>query len=101
TRHPREQLPETLTGYIAEREGYDYHHHAEVGSQNARFVGDEVVDRFCVIGQPEDHVAKLRLLEQAGGDQFNLYLMNGDEEQQVEFYGRDVIPQFARSTVAA
>jgi hypothetical protein len=25
-------------------------------------------------------------------DQFNLYLMNGDEEAQVELYGRDVIP---------
>jgi hypothetical protein len=25
-------------------------------------------------------------------DQFNVYLMNGDEEQQLEAYGRDVIP---------
>ena len=31
-KYPREQLPEALTGYIGNREGYDYHHHAEVGS---------------------------------------------------------------------
>ena len=40
-KYPREQLPEALTGYITDREGYDYHHHAEVGSTNAAFVGDE------------------------------------------------------------
>ena len=49
-KYPREQLPESLTGYIRDREGYDYLHHAEVGSSNAGFVGDEVVDRFCIIG---------------------------------------------------
>ncbi|MGH2393153.1 MAG: TIGR03842 family LLM class F420-dependent oxidoreductase, partial [Candidatus Limnocylindria bacterium] len=43
-KYPREQLPEALTGYVTEREGYDYHHHAEVGSANAAFVGDEVTD---------------------------------------------------------
>ena len=34
-KYPREQLPESLTGYIRDREGYDYLHHAEVGSSNA------------------------------------------------------------------
>jgi len=28
TKYPRGQLPEALTGYIGDREGYDYHHHA-------------------------------------------------------------------------
>ncbi len=91
-KYPREQLPESLTGYITDRTGYDYLHHAEVGSSNAGFVGDEVTDRFCVLGSVEDHVAKLRELVGAGVDQFNLYLMNGDEEAQVEAYGREVIP---------
>src|SRR4029079_2577152 len=40
-KYPREQLPESLAGYIQDRSGYDYHHHAEVGSSNAAFVGDE------------------------------------------------------------
>ena len=61
------------------------------------FVGDEVTDRFCVLGTAEEHVAKLRELAAAGVDQFNLYLMNGDEEDQLEAYGRDVIPAFATS----
>lgn len=91
-KYPREQLPEALTGYITDREGYDYHHHAEVGSTNAAFVGDEVTDRFCVLGEPAEHVAKLLELADAGVDQFNLYLMNGDEEEQLDRYGREVIP---------
>ena len=37
-----EQLLDALTGYITDRSGYDYRHHAEVGSSNAAFVGDEV-----------------------------------------------------------
>jgi probable F420-dependent oxidoreductase len=91
-KYPREELPEALTGYITDRTGYDYLHHAEVGSSNATFVGDEVTDRFCVLGSAEEHVAKLRELADAGVDQFNLYLMNGDEEDQLEAYGKDVIP---------
>ena len=91
-KYPREQLPEALTGYITDREGYDYHHHAEVGSSNAAFVGDEVTDRFAILGSADEHIDKLRELADAGVDQFNFYLMNGDEEAQLEAYGRDVIP---------
>jgi probable F420-dependent oxidoreductase len=95
-KYPREQLPEALTGYVGDRAGYDYHHHAEVGSSNAAFVGDEVIDRFCVLGEPEEHIAKLRELAAAGVDQFNFYLMNGDEEEQLEIYGTEIIPAMAR-----
>ncbi|MEJ7748877.1 MAG: TIGR03842 family LLM class F420-dependent oxidoreductase [Candidatus Limnocylindrales bacterium] len=91
-KYPREQLPESLTGYVTERGGYDYLHHAEVDSSNGAFVGDEVTDRFCILGEADEHVAKLGQLADAGVDQFNLYLMNGDEEAQLEAYGREVIP---------
>ncbi|MGH2462167.1 MAG: TIGR03842 family LLM class F420-dependent oxidoreductase [Candidatus Limnocylindria bacterium] len=91
-KYPREQLPEALTGYVTAREGYDYHHHAEVGSDNAAFVGDEVTDRFCVLGEPAEHIAKLHELADAGVDQFNFYLMNGDEEDQLDRYGREIVP---------
>jgi probable F420-dependent oxidoreductase len=91
-KYPRDQLPASLTGYVRDRSGYDYLHHAEVGSSNAEFVGDEVTDRFCVLGTADEHVAKLHELAAAGVDQFNVYLMNGDEEDQLEAYGRDVIP---------
>jgi probable F420-dependent oxidoreductase len=92
-KYPREQLPESLTGYIRDRAGYDYRHHAEVGSSNATFVGDEVTDRFCVLGDAAAHIAKLHELADAGVDQFNIYLMQGDEEAQLDFYGREIIPQ--------
>jgi len=98
-RYPREQLPDSLTGYVTDRTGYDYHHHAEVGSTNAAFVGDEVTDRFCVLGEPEEHLERLRALADAGVDQFNIYLMNGDEENQLDRYGREVIPML-RSAAA-
>jgi probable F420-dependent oxidoreductase len=91
-KYPREDLPEALTAYIHDREGYDYLHHAEVGSSNASFVTDEIVDRFCLVGEPEQHIERLRTLAEAGVNQFNLYLMNGNEEEQVELYGKHVIP---------
>jgi probable F420-dependent oxidoreductase len=92
-RYPREQLPESLTGYDRDRTGYDYLHHAEVGSANAGFVGDEVTDRFCVIGEVAEILDKLEILADAGVDQFNVYLMNGDEPDQIERIGRDIIPR--------
>jgi probable F420-dependent oxidoreductase len=91
-KYPREDLPQELTTYVRTREGYDYHHHAEVGSDNATFVTDDIVDRFCIVGSADDHLVRLRELERAGVDQFNLYLMNGNEEEQLELYGRDIIP---------
>jgi probable F420-dependent oxidoreductase len=94
-KYPREELPESLTGYITDRAGYDYLHHAEVGSSNAGFVGDEVTDRFCILGEADEAVEKLRVLEDAGVTQFNVYLMNGDEREQLERIGREVIPAVA------
>ena len=91
-RYDPAELPPALTAYVRDRAGYDYLHHAEVGSSNAAFVPDEVVDRFCVIGSVEDHRQKLAELAEAGVDQFNIYLMNGDEEEMLEVYGREIVP---------
>jgi hypothetical protein len=44
------------------------------------------------VGDAAAHVAKLRILAEAGVDQLNVYLMNGNEEEQLELYGREVIP---------
>jgi alkanesulfonate monooxygenase SsuD/methylene tetrahydromethanopterin reductase-like flavin-dependent oxidoreductase (luciferase family) len=100
-RYPREQLPAALTGYVRDRAGYDYLHHAEVGSDNAAFVDDEVTDRFCVLGEAEEHIARLRELADAGVDQLNIYLMNGDEEDQLDRYGREVVPVMREVTARA
>jgi len=89
-----EDLPPALTSYVQERGHYDYQHHCEVGSDNADFVSDEVIDRFCLLGNAEAHRRKLRELEKAGVTQFNIYLMCGDEEQTLVDYQRDVLPEF-------
>ena len=51
------------------------------------FVPDEIVDRFCVLGTVEDHVAKLRELEGLGVDQFNIYLMHDAMDATLDAYG--------------
>ena len=94
SRYKPEDLPASLTSYVQNRAGYDYQHHAEVGSDNASFVSDEVVDRFCLVGPVEAHRQKLQKLADVGVTQFNIYLMCGDEEQTLENYKREVLPGF-------
>ncbi len=100
SRYGERGLPEALTAYVRGRPGYDYHHHAESGSSNAAFVDDESVDRFCVIGEESEHLEKLHQLAAAGIHQFNVYLMSGNEEEVLEFYGRRIIPKM-RSVAAS
>lgn len=97
SRYKTEELPEALTAYVRNRGGYDYQHHAEVGSENAAFVSDEVTDRFCLVGPLDAHLSKLRRLRQAGVTQFNIYLMSGDEEKTLELYGAQVVPNFTKA----
>jgi alkanesulfonate monooxygenase SsuD/methylene tetrahydromethanopterin reductase-like flavin-dependent oxidoreductase (luciferase family) len=85
-KYDKADLPEALWHYVENREGYDYHHHAEVGSDNATFVSDQIVDRFAIVGPPDAHTERLRELRDAGVTQFNIYLMSGDEEEQLDRY---------------
>jgi len=94
SRYKPEDLPPALTSYVQNRGSYDYQHHCEVGSDNADFVSDEVVDRFCLVGPVEAHRKKLNRLIEAGVTQFNIYLMCGEEEKTLEVYGKEVLPQF-------
>jgi probable F420-dependent oxidoreductase len=96
SRYKPEELPPALTTYITDRKGYNYLHHAEVGSSNAEFVTDDVVDRFCIVGTASKHSQKLRELKSIGVTQFNIYLMCGEEEQTLEIYGREIIPAFSK-----
>src|SRR5271155_4599816 len=89
-----DDLPAALTAYVQDRGHYDYKHHCEVESDNANFVSDEVVDRFCLVGPVAAHHEKLRKLASVGVTQFNLYLMCGDEEESLEIYQREVLPVF-------
>ena len=91
SRYKPEELPPALTSYVKNRSGYDYLHHAEVGSSNAEFVSDEVVDRFCVVGPPKAHLERLKKLAAAGVTQFNIYLMCGKEEQTLKDYRKHIL----------
>jgi probable F420-dependent oxidoreductase len=95
-RYHEGELPEELTDYIAAREGYDYSHHGRTGSENAEFVSDEVVDRFCVLGGPEQVKAKLAELRDLGVDQFNIYSMVDDPRALISGFGREIIPAFGQ-----
>lgn len=100
-RYKSSDLPHELTDFIERRKGYDYSHHGRAGSENASFVTDEVVDRFCVIGTADECAAKLALLESLGVRQFNIYSMVDDPEGVLRAFGSKIIPRFssaARST---
>jgi probable F420-dependent oxidoreductase len=90
--HGSTQVPQVLSNYIKAREGYDYEHHGRAGNPSTDFVPDEIVDRFCVLGTAQDHIAKLSALRDLGVDQFGIYLMHDDREGTLEAYGREVIP---------
>jgi probable F420-dependent oxidoreductase len=94
SRYTPEDLPAELTAYVRDRKGYNYLHHAEVGSSNADFVSDEIVDRYCLVGPVAAHLRRLRERQEVGITQFNIYLMSGAEEATLDIYGRDVIPVF-------
>jgi probable F420-dependent oxidoreductase len=85
-------IPHALTDYIKAREGYDYSHHGRAGNPTTEFVPDEIVDRFCILGNVKDHLARLRELETLGVDQFNIYLMHDAMEVTLEKYGTEIIP---------
>jgi probable F420-dependent oxidoreductase len=94
-----DEIPAALTNYVKARKFYDYKEHSRVGAKHGEFVTDEICDRFCVLGTAEQATEKLRELESAGVDQFNIYLMTHGRQETMESYGREIIPQF--STVAA
>jgi len=93
-------IPVALTDYIRARKGYDYAHHGRVGNPDTEFVPDEIVDRFCVLGTVEDHVAKLRELETLGVDQYTVYLMHDAMEETLTGYGEHIIPALASRSAA-
>ncbi|MFE0424875.1 TIGR03842 family LLM class F420-dependent oxidoreductase, partial [Streptomyces sp. NPDC058953] len=88
-------VPEALTSYIRARHGYDYGHHGRAGNPSADFVPDEVVDRFCVLGPVDAHIAKLRELRDLGVDHFAVYAMHDARETVIDSYAEEVIPALA------
>ncbi|MGY4645991.1 TIGR03842 family LLM class F420-dependent oxidoreductase [Cellulomonas sp. URHB0016] len=93
-------VPRALTDYIAGRQDYDYNDHGRAGSSHTAFVPDEIVERFCLLGSPREHVEKLRVLEELGVTQFAGYLQHDNKEETLRLYGERVIPAMAEAVVA-
>ena len=85
-------IPEALTDYVKGREGYDYNEHGRAGNTHAGFVPDEIVDRFCLLGSPEDHIEKLMQLKDLGVHQFSGYLQHDNKEETMRVYGETIMP---------
>ncbi|MER3389154.1 MAG: TIGR03842 family LLM class F420-dependent oxidoreductase [Microcella sp.] len=93
-------VPKALTDYIAGRQGYDYNTHGKAGNDHVDFVPDEIVDRFCVLGDGKDHIEKLEALRELGVDQFAGYLQHDNKEETLRVYGEHVIPAIKGSKTA-
>ncbi len=85
-------IPQALTDYIKEREGYDYSGHGKAGNSHTDFVPDDIVDRFCILGPEEAHIERLQALKDLGVDQFAIYLMHDQKDETLNAYGQRIIP---------
>ena len=85
-------VPQALTDYIKNRKGYDYNEHGQAGNSHTDFVPDEIIDRFCIIGPPNEQIRRLQELKDLGVDQFALYLQHDDKDHTLAEYGEKVIP---------
>lgn len=85
-------VPQALTDYIKGRQGYDYNEHGQAGNTHTDFVPDEIIDRFCIIGPPEEQIRRLNELRDLGVHQFALYLQHDDKDRTLAAYGEKVIP---------
>lgn len=90
-------IPQALTDYIKGREGYDYSGHGKTGHDHTDFVPDEIIDRFCVLGDEDAHIKRLKELEALGVDQFAIYLMHDQKDETLSAYGQRIIPAMAGS----
>jgi alkanesulfonate monooxygenase SsuD/methylene tetrahydromethanopterin reductase-like flavin-dependent oxidoreductase (luciferase family) len=93
-------VPDALTDYIAGRTGYDYNTHGKSDNDHVDFVPDEIVDRFCILGTAEEHIAKLEQLRALGVTQFAGYLQHDNKEETMRVYGETVIPALSAHVTA-
>ena len=87
-------VPESLTNYIEQRKGYDYSKHGQSDNPYLDFITDDIIDSFSVLGEADQHIAKIQELEAVGTTQFNIYLDSGEEEEIIAAYAKEIIPAF-------
>ena len=98
-------LPESLTRgfeWLAEKEDWwgehDWTLHAKPDEKHKQIITDEIVERYCVLGSPQNCIDKLRELEKLGVSRFCVYLagLESQEEikEQIRLWGEEIIPHF-------
>jgi probable F420-dependent oxidoreductase len=93
-------IPDALASYIEGRTGYDYNTHGRAENDHVDFVPDDIVDRFCILGSAEEHIAKLQALADLGVTQFAGYLQHDNKEETLRVYGETVIPALTAHATA-
>ena len=88
------QIPEDLRSYVENRSDYDYRDHAEQGTEHSHYVPDEIVKRFCVIGNVHECKAKLQVLADLGVSEFDIYPHVDEIYEVIETYGSEIAPSF-------
>lgn len=94
------EIPKALTDYIKGRQGYDYNEHGQAGNVHTQFVPDGIVDRFCILGDVDEHVRRILELRSLGVDQFAVYLQHDAKDETLQTYGEKVLPAIAQSVLA-
>jgi len=84
-------VPIALTDYIKGRQGYDYAEHGRSGATHTEFVPDVIIDRFCILGDEQNHIQRLRELRDLGVNQFAIYLMHDQRDETLNAYGQRII----------
>lgn len=85
-------IPDTLMAYVENRKGYDYAEHGKAASTHVDFVTDDIIDRFCLLGTPAQHIERLEELRALGVDQFAIYLQHDGKDSTLNAYGEKIIP---------
>jgi probable F420-dependent oxidoreductase len=99
--HPADDMPSELFDYVSGRETYDYREHGVPGAEHSRYVPDEIVDRFCVIGTVDQSVEKIAALAELGVAEFNMYPMTDGVIDVIRAYGREIIPRIRAAEQAS
>ena len=61
---------------------------------------DEIVDRFCILGPPAEHLRRLGELRDMGVDQFAIYLQHDAKDATLLSYGELILPKLNEHALA-
>jgi probable F420-dependent oxidoreductase len=92
-------MPPELEAFITDRPEYDYLEHVKPGTEQSKYVPDEIIDRLCIVGTPEHCLARVRELEELGITHINFYAQTDDYAGQMEVWAKEIIPQVREASV--